>query len=30
MVFVNLYGAAEAKEIIRRSQEDYEEYIRNL
>lgn len=30
MVFVNLYGAAEAKEIIRRSQEDYKEYIRNL
>ena len=27
MVFVNLYGADEAKEIIRRSMEDYRNYI---
>lgn len=28
MVFVNTYGAAEAKEVIRRSMEDYRDYIR--
>lgn len=27
MIFVNLYGAEEAKEVIRQSMEDYKEYI---
>ena len=27
MVFVNLYGADEAKEVIKKSMEDYEDYI---
>ena len=29
MVFVNTYGAAEAKEVIRLSMEDYQDYIQN-
>ncbi|EJW97659.1 inorganic diphosphatase, partial [gut metagenome] len=30
MVFINTYGASEAKEVIRRSEEDYKEYIQSL
>ena len=30
MVFVNKYGAAEAKEVIKLAMEDYDEYISKL
>ena len=30
MVFISTYGATEAKEVIRRSQEDYKDYIAAL
>ena len=29
MVFINIYDASEAKEVIRRSQDDYEDYMKN-
>ncbi len=30
MVFINLYGAQEARDVIQRSREDYDEYIKEL